>query len=333
MKTNKVGQSASITNPQRDTIYKRIDQIDEVIVAHVDLKNAIEGILQCILWSESSREPRGAILLGLGGAGKTTVCNTILSKFPPYQIEEPHAIFQIVPAFFASVPSPSTIKSLASILLEELGDPAPLKGTASALTDRLCKLISVCKTKIILLDEFHHLFAEADTGAKQITKICNWLKTLINKTGVMICLIGVPRCEAIVNHDSQMARRFTHRYHLNELAVGSISVPGPLHGFVLTISKKLVELLELKGIVDFRESLHVQQMWAATSGNPAFICLLLKEATAIALIGGRDSVVVGDLAEAFSKGITQTAAKTSGNPFTMTQGQLNSDLSKIFGRK
>ncbi|WP_082793240.1 TniB family NTP-binding protein [Collimonas pratensis] len=315
-------------NPIANPAHARIATLDAVVVAHNALKTALEGIEQCISWSAVSKEPRGAVLVGVGGTGKTTICNTILKKFPPHDIVEPHAMIRMVPAFFASVPSPSTIKSLATNLLEQLGDPSPNRGNATSLTDRLCKLIKLCRTKIIILDEFHHLLAESSVGEARTIKICNWLKTLINETGVMVCLVGLPACEALVNHDSQMSRRFTHRFRLKELSIGTSSAPGPLQGFLLALSKEFVARLNLDGFVDFKEHLHVLQMWAATSGNPAFVSLLLKEATSIALSAGRNTMVVSDLDEAFSRGITLSVARTSTNPFTMSRQMLISHADK-----
>lgn len=324
MKTNKSLISEQLRNQISNPVHARIAALDAVVVAHDALKTAIEGLTHCISWSEVSKEPRGAILVGAGGTGKTTICNAILKKFPTYDAVEPHAIIRIVPAFFASVPSPSTIKSLAVNLLDRLGDPAPSRGTTIGLTSRLCTLIKLCRTRIIILDEFHHLLAESSVGDSRVNKVCNWLKTLINETGVMVCLVGTPSCEALVNHDSQMSRRFTHRFRLSELAIGTKSSSGQLQGFLLSLSKEFISRLSLDGFVDFREHAHVLRMWAATSGNPAFISLLFKEATSTALTAGRNTVVSGDLAEAFATGITLSVAKVSGNPFTMSNHILAS---------
>lgn len=324
-------------NPQKtvnlfvDPIYARIAEIDKVVVSHSRLNTAIEGLKQCIAWSEVSREPRGALLTGVGGAGKTTICLTILSMFPARTITEEDRVIRIVPAFYASVPSPSTIKSLASSILQSLGDPEPMRGSASALTARLGRLLKTCQTKIILLDEFHNLLAEASAGEPRANKVCNWIRSLINDTGVMLCLVGMPACEALVDHDTQMARRFTHRFSLADLDPGTSEKPGELRGFLLTYSKKMVERLALTSFIDFHDHLRVSQVWAATGGRPAYIVILFKEAVAIALArnASHTSIVLEDLAEAYDKGLTLSVAKVSGNPFRMSRQMLASAVGAI----
>lgn len=314
----------STNNQFSDThaIYERINRLDNVIVTYPTMAAAYKGLLECVTMSDTSKEPVGAVLVGVGGMGKTSICNMIMNHFPAFTVHNELSTVNARPAFYSSVPSPSTIKSLAANLLESLGDPFPKKGSAHVLTDRLYKLLEQCQTKIILLDEFHHLLLEGSANEKRIHKICNWLKSLINNTGVMVCLIGTPSCEALVKFDSQMSRRFMHRYQLSLLDEGTSIAPGPLGGFLRALSQKYVKELQLDGMLDFQSQFHIQQMRAATSGNPAFISALLKNAIAIALIAQRNKVDQEDFAVAFDSGITTSIAEIPKNPFRMSQQQL-----------
>jgi DNA-binding MurR/RpiR family transcriptional regulator len=116
---------------------------------------------------------------------------------------------------------------------------------------------------------------------------------------------------------------------LGVLRLGSATRPGVLTGFLTTLTARFVKELAFDGFVDFKEFLRAAQVWAATAGNPAFIVLLLKEAMAIALQGDRKSVVVGDLAEAYDKGITGAVSTVSRNPFEMSLQALAADVSAI----
>ncbi len=316
-------------HPSRQSVYERIAAMDKVIVAHDMLKHTLSSLNDCIAWSGQNVEPQGAIVVGIGGTGKTTICKTILKQYPQQEIVENNARIMTIPAFYASVPSPSTIKSLALNLLESLGETTMKGSNAFALTKRLCTLLKTCRTKVILLDEFHHLLAEGSAGGKQSVKVCNWLKTLINETKVMVCLVGVPECESLILKDTQMARRFSRCFRLGELHCGTQSVPGPLSSFLLSVAKKFTFQLELNGFVDFKVHLSVTQVWAATSGNPAFVMQLLKEAASIALLANRKTVVLSDLAEAYDRGLTFSVKKIKGNPFEMTRPELSVALSSV----
>ncbi len=322
MTTTKKSPTGNNDNPLQDAVYAQIASLDTVVVAHEGLSQALAGLTECIAWSAHSKEPAGAVLLGVGGTGKTTLCNAIVNRFPPVDVVEDDALIKKIPAFYAYVPSPSGIRSLALKLLEHLGETSMNRSRTTDLTKRLSRLLTRCGTKIILLDEFHHLLAEGGPDDKRSVKICNWLKTLIDQTNVMVCLVGVPACEALVQSDSQMSRRFKRRFKLSELSCGTKAAPGPLGKFLRSIGKEFKAKLELDNFIDFKDHAMVVRIWAATSGNLSFVMDLLKQASAIALLSDRKTVVAGDLEEAYSKGITSTVTKVSANPFKMTDGEL-----------
>ena len=85
---------------------------------------------------------------------------------------------------------------------------------------------------------------------------------------------------------------------------------------------------------DFGSHKLVEQVWAATSGRPSFITLLLQKAVLSALNGQRTSITVSDLATAFDSGVTIDVAQSTKNPFEMLNYELkDSVLSKLRGQK
>lgn len=299
-----------------------VASLDNIFVTHLAMEEAISGIHECISWSQYSREPKGFLLTGPGGLGKTTISLSILNEYPPAAVIIDHALVNIVPAFYCSVPSPSSIKSLASNMLGKLGDPAPGKGTAYSLTTRLCKLLVECKTQVIILDELHHLMLTGGGKAHTASEICKWIRSLMNEAKVMICLVGTPLCESILQQEDdngQMSRRFAHRYQLRDLSCGTKANVGALTGFLLKLTAEYAAKLGFSGMPDFSSHDLAAKMWAATAGRPAFITLLLQKAVFYSLTEGRKSVTVDDLARAFDSGITLDVAKSKENPFRMSQ--------------
>lgn len=301
---------------------QKISIIDGTVVSHSSLRAAIDGLHECIAWSEFNREPAGAILVGQGGTGKTTVCNAILKEYPTHTVEDSSAKVQITSAFYASVPSPSTIKTLAAELLRKLGDPRPRYGTADALTERLITLLQTSRTKIILLDEFQHLLADSKVGGARANKICDWIKTLVNETGVTICLVGTPDCEALVSSEPQLAGRFARRFRLYPLEVGTEDKRGDLVKFLLAMSKEFIEQLQFSSVLDFSDHANAVRVWAATGGNVRFVMRLLKEAGVITLSDGRTDLTMDDMAQAYAKGVTNSLTQFSGNPFAVSYDSL-----------
>jgi type II secretory pathway predicted ATPase ExeA len=305
---------------RKKKLIRRVNQMDAVVVAHDALRASIEGIKECVAWSESAREPLGALLTGDGGVGKTTVCRAILQTYRPYESFEPDCAVRIVPAYFASIPEPSTIKSVSTSLLRGLGDPAPERGSAMKATARLVKLLERCKTKLILLDEFQHLLLKGQQRTEQ--HVCDWIKALVNESGVMICLIGVPDCEDLIKSDEQLGRRFAMRFRLSRLAVGDVSSPGPLMGFLRVLSGRCKDLVSLNSILEFDGFPDVLRVHIATRGNPAQIVLLFKHAMLNALSCDREDVRREDFAASFAKGVTLSVALSTTNPFTLTDNAV-----------
>jgi hypothetical protein len=308
---------------------QHVAKIDNTIVNHSKLKAAIDGLEECIIWSKFNKEPAGAVLVGEGGTGKTTVCSAILAMYPPSIVETKAVRIRVTSAFYASVPSPSSIKTLAAELLKNLGDPKPRSGTADTLTERLVKLLKISQTKIILLDEFQHLLADSKVGDSRANKICDWIKTLVNETGVTICLVGTPNCEALVNSDPQLGGRFARRFRLHPLALGTERSRGELESFLLAMGSKFVERLGFTSVPDFVDHTNAVRMWAATGGNLRSVMRLLKESGVIALSANRKDLVISDLAEAFDEGVTEFQAKCDLNPFSVSYESLLGALSAV----
>jgi hypothetical protein len=309
-------------------IFETIAKLDTVWVTHGSWDRALKGLAECISWSAKSLEPKGAVLTGLGGAGKTTICKQILKALPVKTIVEGDVAIRAVPAFYTTVPAPSSIRSLASNMLEELGDPAPNRGIAKDLTSRLIKLLKQCKTRVILLDEFHHLLpAKGAVTESKMKEICQWLKVLMNSTNVMICLVGRPECSSLVDYDEEVFRRFAHHFPLDDLSCGSPEKPGPLVGFVRVLVNRYIEVVDLKGFPIFSDYDSYLRLWVATKGRPSYITLLIQTAIKIALHeANRNYVVIEDLAEAYERGITKPVTKFKGNPFRMPTDQLKQIL-------
>lgn len=304
------------------TAVHHVAKIDAVVVNHVGLRTAIDGLEECIVWSEANREPAGAVLFGEAGTGKTTICNAILSRYPASIKKSIEVEVNIVPAFYARVPSPSTIRSLAGELLKRLGAPRPDCGNAKTLTDRLVELLKVSETKIILLDEFQHLLAPSKVGESRTEKVCDWIKTLVNDTGVTICLVGTPACEVLVNSDLQLGGRFARPFRLYPLNLGTSNERGDLENFLVIMAGKFRERVGFTTVVDFSDYSNSFRVWAATGGYPRSVMRLLKEAAVLAWAAGRKDLTIGDLAAAYDKGITRSVAKCNINPFAYSYEHL-----------
>lgn len=307
---------------QTITTLQRVALLDKVVVPHPAWEQALQGIQDCVAKSQVYREPVGSLLLADGGMGKTTVCRAILAQMPHTTKVEQRLEKTLIPAFYAEVPSPATVKSVAASLLAKLNDPSPQAGNTGQMTQRLCKLLAECETKLVLLDEFHHLFDIRKTGARVNTNVCNWIKSVVNQTRVTFCLVGLPQFAPILAIDSQLARRFPLEFALPPLWVGTNAEPGALLLFLAQIKQTLLHKLQFQAVPHLDRHDVALQIYAATGGSPAFVMALVKEAVRFALDAQSKQLTLEDFSRAWMSGITAKASLSRNNPFELSAASL-----------
>ena len=161
------------------------DAIVEKIIINYPRYNAIlaeaDYMFQMVL---HSREPLGMLLAGLMGAGKTTLTDAILAKYPPYRMGG----VMKHPVVRATVPSRATDHSVASAFLRAFGDPRWSKGTLTNMTFRLIECFKRAETRLIIVDEVQHFMDQ--NSNRIVIDAANWLKTLIKDEDIHIgCIL------------------------------------------------------------------------------------------------------------------------------------------------
>ncbi len=312
-----------------EKIISRVNKVDSCYIPHTAIDDAIKGIERCILLSEGAKEPVNVMLTGHSGTGKTTACNAVLSKRKRKHVTREDCEVTLVPAFYALVPNPVTIKGVASALLNSLGDPDPTRGTALAMTLRLGRLLKTCETQVIILDELQHLLKHDHKSTTNNVK--DWLKTLINEFKVPIVIVGTPQCSDVINTDSQLERRFTTRFELNNLNFGGQD-KGDFRIYVEDLSSAFKKIVKIESFPDFKSQHNSLMIYVATGGNPADINNLFKTATIYALENGEEHIKLTDFEYAFNHLVlpnTLNLKKSKINPFGLQRGELEKIVKNI----
>lgn len=176
--------------------------VDQILVPHTAVENAINRITRCFITAKGSQEPVCISVIGPSRTGKTRVFNYIESKNPRYRLDDG----LIVPILKVTTPSNPTVKGLAEVLLHKLGDPTPGKGTEVNMTSRLIKLLEKVQTRMIIVDEFQHFYDKQ--SHKVMHHVADWLKTVIDDSKVSLVVGGLPTCQAVLNQNEQLSGRF-----------------------------------------------------------------------------------------------------------------------------
>ena len=183
------------------------------LIRYPRLKELHEAIQMCAALSEIAGEPQCMALMGVTGAGKSTVARTYAEAFP--RSETPNGAH--IPVVYLETPAPATIKSVAAAALRQMGDPRAIHGTLWSMDARLTHYLRECQVHLVIMDDFHHLFDDETQSA--LGTVSNWLKVLIKESNVPFLVVGLEdKIRLILRANPQLSRLFAMRETLQPLA-------------------------------------------------------------------------------------------------------------------
>lgn len=292
---------------------KFLENFSMKTVSHPDYESAKLKIFKSIEQTLISKKPNCMVLVGKPGVGKTSVCMKVVERYGgPSVVQEPNGVFTVVPAFYCPVPSSLSIKSLAEEMLRGLGC-TDLRGTKDQLTSRLMGLLISCRTKVVVIDEFHHLLSK--DNIKVTDAVCEWVKQMMNRTGVAVVISGLESCARIVKTHPELARRFTYEACINPFKF-DVTPASPYFNFLSSYAKAMVGEGGLKTAPILTDILLGRQIYVATGGRMSAITSLIFFVLRNALADSRSSIIVDDFSVAW-KELSLSTSLTSSNPFSM----------------
>jgi hypothetical protein len=271
-------------------IKKRREHVKKLIVSHPRYTTQImDKIEEVHYFSVDSVECDSLFLYGETGVGKSSILEEYRDRFPRKIIKG----YTIVPVLYNKVPVGATPKSVASSLLNSLGDPSYDKGTETNQTERLLHFIKKCKVELIIIDEFQHLI---DRETKHVlNKASEWIKKFCDDAGVPIILCGMPESIKIIEHNEQLDRRFLDKLSMLSFSYTSKEEQVEFRGFLNNIDEQL-PFYKKSFLAERKLS---EKIYYATKGVPFYINKLLREATTLAAKNGNDSIDENHLYSAF----------------------------------
>lgn len=327
MLNRKYNETIFDSDEQRET-YEAIGKIDKLRVSHPLYTQAVSGINGCIKASVFSREPVNCMLLGEGGAGKTSVAMQIVKSMPPRVVKEDDLEISTVPAFYTSFKSARSLDALTTDMLKKLGDPCPDIGKPGDKASRVLKLLNACRTRILFIDELHTLDGFDARNKVKMRDLLKWIKDITNECGPVVCLMGLEECKDIFDGDTEMSRRFKSKFMLRPLSVGTKQTPGLLLRFMTEICRSIMASAPVNSFPPVGEYENALQIWVATRGSPDFIMSLVKEAVLRALLAGRQEVMIEDFASVWDSGLLNSVSLVKFNPFKANQTQIVAAIRK-----
>ncbi|MRX71970.1 AAA family ATPase [Bacillus lacus] len=272
-----------------DLVQKK-EQIRNLRIAHPRFKKALDLIKRCHDSSSISDDPRCMLITGPSGSGKSTIFETY-RQFNDKIIYESTRTKRVV--LWAEIPSPTRISTFLETMLEQLGDPAPTRGTIGNKNHRLVNLIKDCRVELIMLDEFQHF---VNTENQKVNyEVADCFKSLINRTKVPVVLFGLDDAKTVLECNPQLKRRFSMRYSIPPFGYEEENRKKEFR----MLMKQLDNLLPFEQLAGLENPEFADRIMTATGGVMNSIMKLIKEAALIALEQEKEQIEMIDMAKAY----------------------------------
>jgi GTPase SAR1 family protein len=257
--------------------------------------------------------PRGLMLLGASGVGKSTLVNNYRKKFPDIVYEDRTER----PILYVSLHARVTVNDILCSLLAACGDPEPDKGTARSLVMRFNRLAKSLGVQLIIIDEIQHVLPEHTQRRTQ--EAADAIKSISTDTRIPFILVGLPHGIRLLTdtiqsrrEEDQLIRRFNAPFHLEPAGLGTNAWKNLMAGYQEAIGVPCINLTDEEMLKRFH---------LATRGLHGFVSTLLEHA--LEETDG-EQVCMQHLGRAFE--FSTGCLGNTGNPFLMPMSQVDRAL-------
>lgn len=300
-----LGTGTQLQLQSREQIEEIVADFKTTVVPHTGYMNCVEALQTMRLAGRTGRGgPRGMLITGESGAGKSTMAKTYEALFP--RVEEDERT--LIPVLRIQTPGQPTAKEIGAELLRRLNDPFPELGSAEVRLARAHSLAEKCGVEMIIFDEVQHLFEGLDKRHRRIAS--NSLKNFMNSSEIPCVLIGTNDCITYLLEDKQLARRCSPKLELKGFSLGTDSGLKEFKRALLSLDTHL----PMTAKSDLVNPQYTTAIYLATDGLIGNLMNLLEGALRRALISGAQRLTVEHFAEQFSN-VIFPKCEANRNPF------------------
>ncbi len=284
----------------------------DTIIEHPAFGEAFDAVRRA--HATSGFKPKGTIIFGDSGVGKTTLIDEYLREFP--RTEEPGRTR--VPVITIETDSAQNVKAITEEILDALDVPYPSRSTQKNLFRLMKRAFKDLGVELVFFDEFQEVLPQK---TKDSPHIMRFIKRAMNETKVPWILVGTDQTQKVLEMgDNQLRRRFSGAYRLRPF---SIRNPQEREDFKTYVSL-LQDALPFK-CQHLTEETHLQRIYCSTLGIPGFVANLFEQMVELHI--GDQAITLELLAEAHRRAFIGSGDTTAGafmvkNPFLLSASKI-----------
>ena len=280
----------------------------DTIVEHPTFGEALDAVRRA--HATSGVKPKGTIIFGDSGVGKTTLIDEYLRDHP--RTEEIDGTR--VPVIAIETDSAQNVKAITEELLDALGVPYPSRSTQKSLFRIMKRAFEDLGVELVFFDEFQEVLPQK---TKDSPHIMRFIKRAMNETKIPWVLVGTDQTQKVLEMgDNQLRRRFSGAYRLKPFSIRTQQDRENFKTYISFLQSALP--FECRHLT---EEIHLSRIYLTTSGIPGFIANLFEQL--VEIHEGDGPVTLKLLAEAHRRAFIGSGDTTAGafmaqNPFNLT---------------
>ena len=233
-------------------------------------------------------------IIGASGIGKSSAISraiTLITEDQIVEVDDPYT--KIVPCVCVQCPFDSSVKGLLLEVLRKVDEAIDSNYYQNALraratTDMLIGSVSQVALNhigLLVVDEIQNV-----CNSKNGKSLVGVLTQLINNSGISICMVGTPESAAFFEQAMQLARRSLGLQY-NVMSYGDD---------FRTFCEILFSYQYVKQRAEITNAI-IEWLYEHSSGNISVVVSLIHDAQEIAILGGKETLNLELLNEAYQK--------------------------------
>lgn len=171
-------------------------------IGYTEATNILKKLDELMLYPKCSRMPN-LLIVGDSNNGKTAILNKFDKLHEPYINEDTKKVINEV-LYIQAPPEPDE-KRLYNSILDKLFAPSKTTERIEQRQLRVINLLKKLDTKILIIDEIHHVLAGQTTKQRLFLNV---IKYLSNELQIPIVCAGTREAFNAIQTDPQLANRF-----------------------------------------------------------------------------------------------------------------------------